>query len=121
LGGLGSEIGGALGSQGGGVCYGMLNLARDGLVAVNLREREPSGFFGRGQRNRAAPFALALKGEEEASPGRPRRLAAQAGKQAACLHARGGRAGQGAGDPHRITIADPYPLFSVPLQNSAKT
>ena len=75
----------------------------------------------------AASPTLALKGEEEASPGRPRRLAAQAGKQAACLHAhtrrcaRGGRAGQVAGDPHRITVADPYPLFSVPLQNSAKT
>ena len=45
----------------------------------------------------------------------------------ACLHARtrrcarSGHAGQGAGDPHRITVADPYPLFSVPLQNSAKT
>ena len=45
----------------------------------------------------------------------PHRLATQAGKQAACLHARtrrcarGGRAGQGAGDPHRITVAGPYP------------
>ena len=53
--------------------------------------------------------------EGEASPGRPRRLATQAGKQAACLLARtrccarGGRAGQGAGDPHRITVAGPYP------------
>ena len=45
----------------------------------------------------------------------------QASRLRACTRARGGRAGQGAGDPHRITVADPYPLFSVPLQNSAKT
>jgi hypothetical protein len=35
LSGLGSELGGALGSQGGGGCYGPVNLAREGLVAVN--------------------------------------------------------------------------------------
>ena len=35
LSGLRSELGGALGSQGGGGCYGPVNLAREGLVAVN--------------------------------------------------------------------------------------
>ena len=49
----------------------------------------------------------------------PRRLATQASKHTACLHARtrrcarGGRVGQGRRDPYRITVADPYPLFLV--------
>jgi len=103
----------------------MLNLARDGLVAVNLREREPSGFFGRGQRNRAAPFALALKGEEEASPGRPRCLAALAASSCVLARMRAALLARrlrwtGAGNPHRITVAGPYPLFSVPLRISAR-
>ena len=39
LGGLGSELEGALGSQGCDECYGVLNLAREGLSVVNLKAR----------------------------------------------------------------------------------
>jgi len=73
-----------------------------------------SAFVGANGGASAGGAALYLSG---ARTGVPRRLTAQAGKQAACLHARtrrcarGGRVGQGAGDPHRITVATPILPF----------
>jgi len=125
LGGLEKELGGALSSQGGGECYGVFNLAREGLGTVNLRERvigvpwawtENSGgvVHPGGQRGGGSEPGVST------SPG-------DAGKQAGCMPARAPmvlrarrRCWTGAGDPHRITVAGPYPLFTVLLQISAK-
>ena len=78
---------------------------------VNLRERAVGALWSWTGKTRDAVRAGA-QGEEEASPGRPHHLAALAGKQLrARTHARGGCAGQGAGDPHRITVATPILSF----------
>ena len=115
--GLGSELGGALGPQGGGEYGRVLNLAQEGVVMANLEEKGSSGSLAQdGGSARRRPRCAQVEGK--ASPRHPRRLATLAGRQAACLRARtrrcarGGRAGQGAGDPYRVTVGDPYPLFS---------
>ena len=71
----------------------------------------------RTEETRGGAHAGAQRGEGD-EPGAST-LPGDAGKQAAaCPHGRsrccthGGRVGQGAGDPYRVTVADPYPLFS---------
>ena len=87
--GLGSELGGALGSQGGGECSGLLNLARGGPSTVNFREGDV-GFLRPWTAKSSGVVHAGAQREEEASPGRPRRLATQASKQLrACTRIRG--------------------------------
>ena len=90
-----------------------------------------SGRIGCGELKREARRVLWLRTEEtrggahagaqrgEGDEPRASTLPGDAGKQAAaCPHGRsrccahGGRVGQGAGDPYRVTVVDPYPLFS---------
>ena len=66
-----------------------------------------------------------LQGEEEASPGCPRVVGGVAASSCVLARMRVVLLARrlrwtGAGDPHRITVAGPYPALSVPLQNSAK-
>jgi hypothetical protein len=125
LGGLEKELGGALSSQECGEHGGVLNLTGEGSSTVNFERearQDPSALDGENARRRPC-WCLRERGSEPGASTSP----GDAGKQAAaCLHAcarrcsRGGCAGQGAGDPYRITVATPiFPLF-VPLRNSAK-
>ena len=116
--GLGRELGGALIPQGDGEDTGLLNLARGELGTVDFREREMSSFSGRGQRTRMASSTSVLKWRGRQA--RDTHVAWRPWQQAAaCTHAcarrcsRGSCAGQGAGDPYRITVATPIlPLLS---------
>ena len=115
LSGLGSELGGALGSQGGGVRGGVLNLAREGLSTVNLKERAVGIPWSWAEKLGGIVHAGAQV-EEEASPGRPCRLAALAASSCVLARMRAALPARrlrwtGTGDPHRITVAGPYPPF----------
>ena len=89
MGGLGSELGGALGSQGGGECYGMLNLAREGLVAVNLRERAVGVLLSWTEKSGGVVRAGAQRGGGS-EPGASTSPGGTGSKQLrACTHARG--------------------------------
>ena len=91
---------------------------REGNWVRWISERGMSSFSGRGQRTRTASSTSVLKWRGRQARGihvawRPWQQAA------ACTHAcarrcsRGSCAGQGAGDPYRITVATPiFPLLS---------
>ena len=116
LGRLGRELGGAPGPQGGGEYGSVLNLARKERSAVDFRERDVE-FLRPWTARTDGVVHVGAQVEGGASSGRPRRLAMLAGRQAACLRTRtrrcvrSGRAGQGAGDPYRITVATLIPSF----------
>ena len=123
--GLERELGGALGPHEGDEDAGLLNLAREGVVMANRRGELVGVLWLRMEETRGGVHAGAQRGEgnepgASTSPG-------DAGKQAAaCPHGRsrccahGGRVGQGAGDPYRITVATPiFPLLS-PCENQPK-
>ena len=110
---LGSELGGALGSQGGGKRSGQLNLAREGWVVVNWREKLVGVLWLRTEETHGVAHAGAQRGGGS-DPGASTSPGSTGSKQ---LHGRthvrsAGRAAAAlyrAGDPHRITVAGPYP------------
>ena len=115
--GLERELGGALGSQRGGECYRVLNLAREELSTVNFREGDV-GFLRPWTAKSSGVVHVGAQVEEGASPGRPRRLAALAASSCVLARMRAAQLARrmrwtGAGDPHRITVATPIlPLLS---------
>ena len=90
--GLGSELGGALGLQGGGEYGRVLNLARKELSTVDFREGDV-GFLRPWTAKTDGVVHVGAQVEGGASSGRP---GGSGSKQLrACTHARGGCAGQG--------------------------
>ena len=89
LSGVGSELGGALGSQGGGECYGWVNLARGGPSTVNFEgeaRRDSSAWNGK---TRGAAHTGAQRGGGS-EPGVSTSPGGTGSKQLrACTHARG--------------------------------
>ena len=83
---LEDELGGALGPQGGGECSGLLDMAREGLVAVNWREKLVGVLWLRTEETRGVAHSGAQRGEgsepgASTSPG-------DASRQAGCVLAR---------------------------------
>ena len=115
--GLGSELGGALGPQGGGEYGRVLNLARKELSTVDFREGDV-GFLRPWTAKTDGVVHVGAQVEGGASSGRPRRLAALAASSCVLARMRAALLARrmrwtGAGDPHRITVATPIlPLLS---------
>ena len=125
LGGLGSELGGALGSQGCGECSGRLNLAREGWGAVNLREGAVGVLWSWTENARRRPRWCSRGGGSE--PGASTSCGDAVGKQLRGGEGRARRCSQqlcpgGRASPPAQHCSKPYPLEPsfVVLQISPK-
>jgi len=86
-----SELGGALGSQGGGEHRGRLNLMRGGSSTANFKEKGV-GLLRPWSMKKTGVVHVGAQVEGRASPERPRRLATLAAKQLRALTLAGGAA-----------------------------